>query len=293
MRKKSVGQNKLTRGLAQALGREQPPTSYATDRKMVALIVGAGAVQNAWAPVLRAVQPYYDFPLNGDGVNSFLARLVYLLRWFASIGDTNELTKHKTFLAEVRQRICDELRDAEERGELSVRSSFESVVERFVVDRSNTFLLINTNWDEVVDKALLRILHDRFLVTLRPLHVHGSIAHQHMLYLPTEVTREPYRTPEEDKEIGTIHGSIMRGLEGVTHVVVYGLSLSPLDAELCQTLASGWNNATLRQIDVIVPDHDLVANRVNMLLNPKRTVAVTGYHPDQLDTPIDYTVRRD
>jgi hypothetical protein len=50
---------------------------------ITALIVGAGAVENAWRPVLRALQPYYDFPLTEDGANCILARLIYLLRWYA------------------------------------------------------------------------------------------------------------------------------------------------------------------------------------------------------------------
>ena len=52
-------------------------------KKAVALVVGAGAVENAWAPVIRVLHPEFDFPLTADGANSVLARLIYLLRWWA------------------------------------------------------------------------------------------------------------------------------------------------------------------------------------------------------------------
>jgi hypothetical protein len=73
---------------------------------MTALIVGAGAVQNAWAPILSALQPEIDFPLTPDGANCILARVVYMLRWCASLPDAvgkGKLEEYKNSLTHLLQ----------------------------------------------------------------------------------------------------------------------------------------------------------------------------------------------
>jgi hypothetical protein len=262
---------------------------------LTALIVGAGAVQNAWAPVLRVLQPYYDFPLTSDGANSVLARIVYLLRWWSqnpSPVAEGQLKEHKDLLFEIRRGISQELKAAQEHDELTVRPEFESIADTMLMAHSTSFMLVTTNWDTVVPGALSRHLHRTLDGTVIPLHIHGSITNPDRLYLPTEVTFEPYRTHEEEQAIGGLHGSIWRGLEQAHRVIVYGLSLSPLDAELAQTLAAGWSNPNLREISVVTPDHELVAHRVNLLLDPRREVIVKGYVPGDLKTGFDYTVKR-
>ena len=90
-------------------------------RPVTTLIVGAGAVENAWNPVLRALQSYFDFPLTADGANCFLARAVYLLRWWSSSpGEMAEqqLSLHKTFFDKLKKDICAEIQASQERGEL-------------------------------------------------------------------------------------------------------------------------------------------------------------------------------
>lgn len=153
------------------------------------------------------------------------------------------------------------------------------------------FMLISTNWDTVIDDALKHFLESNFsngFWHMYPLHIHGSINDENTLYLPTEVTRESYRTMKEDQAIGEIHGSIMKGLEKVEKVVIYGLSLSPLDAELSQTLASGWDNKNLRNIVVVDPNHEVIAERVKILLYNPGTVKIRGFHPNDLNKPFNY-----
>ncbi len=269
----------------------QPPG----EKPLTALIVGSGAVQNAWAPVIRVLQPHFDFPLTPDGANSFLARIVYLLRWYAtSPGEDSarHLREFKAFLVELRAALCRERKLAQKQGELSVRPEFYSVVDQMLLAQSHSFMLVTTNWDTVVPYAMRRHIRKTMDGELIPLHIHGSVARQDTLYLPTEVTKEPYRSHEEDQHIGRLHGDIWRGLEKAHRAVVYGLSLSPLDAELCQTLAVGWDNPNLREICVISPDHELVAHRVNLLLGHERDIAVKGFIPNDLASAIDYTVRR-
>jgi hypothetical protein len=106
------------------------------------------------------------------------------------------------------------------------------------------------------------------------------------------MTKEPYREPAEELNIGGTHGSIWRGLEGAHRAVVYGLSISPLDAELAQTLACGWSNENLREIDIIAPDHAVIAQRVNLLLDRRRDIVVRGFAPHNVDVAVDYTIYR-
>jgi hypothetical protein len=256
--------------------------------------VGAGAVQNAWAPVLRAIQPDFGFPLTADGGNCVLARMIYLLRWWSSVGDLGkeQLEAYKASLVELRTAICRELRLAQDRGELTVRPEFEKVVASLLVARSDSFILVTTNWDTVVPDALRTCLDKTKFGAVKPLHIHGSIARPDTLYLPTEVTREPYRSPQEDQEIGIVHSGILLGLQQAHYAVLYGLSLSPLDAELSQTLAVGWTNSNLKEISIVAPDHEAIAHRVNLLLIPYRKVIVKGYDPRDLTKGVDHSVKR-
>ncbi len=131
------------------------------DRPVTALIVGAGAVENAWNPVFRALQPHFDFPLTADGANCFLARVVYLLRWWSSSpGDMakEQLRLHKDFLGEIKKDICREIRISQAQGERKVRAECEAVIDSMLIAHSNSYMLVTTNWDTVVPEALSKFL---------------------------------------------------------------------------------------------------------------------------------------
>lgn len=264
-------------------------------QKQAAIIAGAGAVVGAWKPVLKALQPYHDFPLTPDGANSFLARVVYLLRWFAAL-DTDfgrdQFRRSLEIMNAIKASIAKELRTAEEHAEITPRPNLNLVLQKLLIPYSQSFMLVTTNWDSVIGKSIHRILNVDHHVQLHPLHIHGSTADPATVYLPSEVTNEPYRTPKERKAIGSLHGSIWRGLEKARRVIVYGLSIDPLDAELGQTLASGWSNPNLEEIFIIDPNHKPVAHRVNLLLDRRRDVRVIGLHPDTLAEEADYTIWR-
>jgi hypothetical protein len=266
-----------------------------SNNKICAIVVGAGAVKNAWNPVIRALQQYHDFSLTPDGANSFLARVVYLLRWYAS--DNSEFGKeqlrlHLDFLNDIKVSISKELKDSQRKQEITVRENYEEIINKFLIPYGNKFMLITTNWENVASDALHAILNKKYKCELFPLHLHGSIDNSDTLYLPSEMTKEPYRTTEDEQHIGGMHGSVWRGLEKAHRVIVYGLSIDPLDAELGQTLACGWSNKCLEEIIIINPSHENVAHRVNLLLDRKRDIKITGYSPDKLNAKHDYTITR-
>ncbi len=266
-----------------------------TKNKSCALIVGAGAVNNAWAPVIRALQKYHDFPLTPDGANSFLARVVYLLRWYASDKSEHgqkQLKLHLDFLKDIRESISKELTNSQKKKEITIRNEYEKIINKFVIPYGNSLVFVTTNWENVASNALHNILNKRFHFEIFPLHLHGSIDNPDTLYLPSEMSKEPYRTTDEEQYIGGMHGSVWKGLEKAHRVIVYGLSIDPLDAELGQTLASGWSNQCLEEIIIINPSHESVAHRVNLLLDRRRDIKVSGYSPNELSTKFDYSITR-
>jgi len=252
-------------------------------------------VENAWDPVLRAIQPYHCFTLTSDGGNSFLARLVYMLRWWSSSSSDlgkQELEKHLLFLREIRVSIANELRKAESEGEIKARDDLELLIRKFLTPYCEQYMLVTTNWDTVVESTIERLMRSDFHLQQIPLHIHGSIADPSTMYLPSEMTKEPYRSIEEENSIGAIHEDIWRGLESAHRVIVYGLSIDPLDAELGQTLACGWSNPLLEEILIVNPNHKVVAQRVNLLLDRERNVEVKGINPMFMDVEVDYTIRQ-
>ena len=270
--------------------------SVSPDSGLTVLVVGAGAVENAWTPILRALEHYHDFPLTQDGATSFLARVVYLQRWHTTFPDPAErerLAGIQKMYGNICTQIRTEVRAAQEAGELRVRPEFDAIIERFLVKRRTPFAVINTNWDSTIEDALTARFGKRHGSIVGASHLHGSVRSDDPLYLPTELTREAYRSTDEHNRFGGLHVGAMQALECARHVVLYGLSLSPLDAELSQTIESGWNGSSLLEsVDIIDLDHELVAHRVNLLVDPRRVVAVHGYHPSALETRSDYTIHR-
>jgi hypothetical protein len=265
------------------------------DRGLTLLIVGAGAVENSWPPILRALRNYYDFDLTSDGANSFLARIVYLMRWHSALADPaakKELVTIQRTYEDVCSRIRSELRAAQRSGELRIRPEFNAVVECFLVRRRTRFAVISTNWDSIIEDALTTRFAAKHACVVSACHLHGGLPSEEPLYLPSELAREAYRGTVHVNALGGLHAGALDALGRARHVVLYGLSLSPLDAELCQTLASGWHDSNLQSVDIVDPDHMTVAHRVNLLADPRRTVTVLGFNPSALDAPVNYTIRR-
>jgi hypothetical protein len=145
--------------------------------KITAIVAGAGAVDGAWKPILKALQPFHDFPLTPDGANSYLARLVYLQRWFATIpGDHAEQSKDLVeIMCQVKNNIIDELSKAEKRGDIKARPSLKPLVQKLLIPYGLQFMLVTTNWDKVIGKAMTELLRINHAGRIRAIHLHGSV----------------------------------------------------------------------------------------------------------------------
>ncbi len=263
-------------------------------QKKSVIVAGAGAVVNAWRPILKALEPWYDFPLEPDGANSFLARVVYLLRWWKTDhgGEAKQeldswLEKHAT----IKRDIAWELKLAEANGEIKARPSLALLMEKLVVGYSPCFGLVTTNWDTVVPQAIRSVLGADYEVCVEPHHLHGSVANPETLYLPSEVIREPYRQPNAEHEIGVMHSTVINLIAGAKRTILYGLSIDPLDAELSQVLSEAWNCSSMEEILIVDPKHEKIAHRVNLLVARERNVRIVGINPDTMAEEKDYTIR--
>lgn len=263
--------------------------------KQISLIVGSGAVENAWTPVLRALKPLYAFDLTGDGANCYFARLIYLLRWYASL-DNKEFSEkqvkaHLDLLTAIKIELASELKKSDASGEIKVRPQLNEIVKTFLFPSTNKSIIITTNWDEVLEKSLNSIAQTRYPIKggdIEVHYIHGSVADPNTMYLPSEVTREPYRTKDEEIKLGESHGATWRSLENTNISILYGLSISPLDAELSQILAAGWDSESLEEIIIIDPDHKVISHRVKLLLNPQRKTLLSAYDPRDLTNKVLY-----
>lgn len=260
----------------------------------VALIVGAGAVENSWQPVIRALQPSYDFEIDSDCANSIFARLVYLMRYYStstSPGAKEYLKAITDGVNELKNNVAKELTIAEENRSIRARKEFKDILYRFVFSEIHKFVLISTNWDTVINNEINILGESNYPIegsNIETINIHGSIISPNGLYLPSEITKESYRSNDEDIKIGTIHGSVWRTLEQSNKTILYGLSLDPLDAELCQTLAAGWSSPNLREILIIDPEHGKVARRVKLLMDKRYKASISGYHPANLNLKKSY-----
>lgn len=114
--------------------------------KKIALIVGAGAVENTWQPIIKTIKKITNFETDADGANCIFARYVYLLRFYSSIKhpETSEdLIEFNNFVNTIKSEICIELHNAEIRGEIKIRKEFKSILDKFVASEINQSININ------------------------------------------------------------------------------------------------------------------------------------------------------
>lgn len=261
----------------------------------VVLIVGAGAVENAWHPVVRAINKTFDVETDVDGANFLLARSICVLKFYAEVASSGKYIEMfagmKRDISIVKKYISQELKEAQQGGEIKVRSEFKQILDKFVTnDIRNKAWLVSTNWDEVVDDEINKLYQSNNPdnTKVKCFHLHGSFRCPENMYLPSEITGEIYRTKIEKIEIANEHSIVMDMLNHADRVILYGLSLDPLDAELNQTLYSGWLSNNIKEIIVINPEHNKVAKRVKLLLDKEFPVNVIGVCPSNLNEKFEY-----
>jgi hypothetical protein len=254
--------------------------------KIVVLIVGAGAVENAWLPIYKSFQNVFESSIDdADSANFQFTRLVYLLRFYSAskFADTtkNALEIATRKVNDLKHEIVNQLNLAQLNQELKVRSHFETLLMNFIFKDKIKFAVLSTNWDTVVNEAINQIAEKiEYGRTIHTFHIHGSIEKPDCLYLPSEITCENYRSVDEDKEHGTNQAISLGILKKANQIILYGISLDPLDAELNQTIFASLKNKDLQEILIINPDFDKVSKRVKLLLQEtNRNIKISCYNP--------------
>lgn len=254
----------------------------------IALIVGAGAVENAWKPIVDFLSEVIPEITDSDSANCFFSRYIYLLRFYATGTFPNADKQLKDLLdnfQEMKSEIAKELIRAEKNGTIKPRAEFENILYEFIFSSKNKSVLFSTNWDTVIDNYINVVgMCDTPLLenNIPTYHVHGCVNTPEDFYFPSEIVKEPYRSLEDNNRMSNNHGSMWQTLEKCNKAIIYGLSLDPLDAELSQTLAAGFSSPNIREILVINPSFEKVCKRIKLLIDPRFPVKVSGCSPKDL-----------
>jgi len=260
----------------------------------IVFFTGAGAVENAWQPILTALEKDVGFEIDADGANCFLASLVYLLRFY-STGTFPDVDKHSKIFFEgvnkVKSKISEALLFAENNKQIRAQKELKDILFKFIFSTDNQATFVTTNWDTVINNAINEYRKSNYPkddINIQFIHLHGCVKSPKSLYLPSEVVREPYRSFNDDEEMGRLHLEVSRAIELSNKTILYGLSLDPLDAELSITLEAGWSSPNLREIILINPDHKKISQRVKLLLDSKYPAKIIGYSPSNLEDKYEY-----
>jgi hypothetical protein len=239
-------------------------------------LAGNGAIEGGWEPIKRAILKTFGKTLDRDP-NLAFANLTYQLRWLkfqkekGICGTAEAFDKKCQTYEELKNNICCEITKDTQNGRMRVRDGLNRALQRF--SQGHT-CVGTTNWDRLFE-PYLREQIDKLI------YVHGSVKYPDSLYLPTESIIEPYRPYSAESCLhGRIAGGLMSVLQDTNKLVIYGLSLSPLDVELDLVIADGFKDTSNPKSAIIVdPEHEFVKERLCFFLPD---VEPKCYHPEDL-----------
>lgn len=254
----------------------------------IAMLVGAGAVENTWEPILTIFKQMSDSETDADSANFLIAKSICALRLYSKLPTGEKQLKEELETVKLLKEIIgDSLKLAQHKGILKPRKEFEIILNKFVFDNpNNLFGFVSTNWDTVIDEEAQRLVKQKYpdIEQVKVFHIHGSIGEHQHLYLPTETSQENYRTADENKKLGLKHFSTLKFLNEADRLILYGISLDPLDAELNLLLSANFTNSnTIKEVIIINPDWLKIKKRVKLLLYPRKDVTIRCFHPVNLE----------
>ena len=259
-----------------------------TTNTKIAILVGAGAIENAWEPILNAFRLINDDETDSDSANFLFAKSICALRLYSKSPEgAKQLKEEQESVSLMKEVIGDSLKLAQKAGILKARKEFTKVLDKFVLcDPNNLFGLVTTNWDTVIDAEADRWVKDKYLdiESGKVFHIHGSIEAHEYLYLPSETSMENYRTDAENEKIGYDHFATYQLLKEANSIILYGLSLDPLDAELNLLLDGTFaTSKTIREVIIVNPNYQVVRKRIKILLFRRTGIAVRCFDPKNLE----------
>ena len=254
----------------------------------IALIVGAGAVENSWKPIIRALQPLNNnLELDRDSANSMLSGIIHTMRYFShkeKIHSAN-IDKEASIYNSIRKLICNEIEKSIITQELKVRPELENILRKYVIELKGKILVVNTNWDDTIEKYINNYKPSNdfeFESQIIGMHIHGKYTDYKTLYLPSEISHEKYRSAEEVNHFSQINAETLVLLEKCNIAIIYGLSLDPMDAELTQIISMGLDNDNLKEVIIIDPCPDIVSNRIKAQFIGKKSPILKCLKPNTI-----------
>ncbi len=260
-----------------------PRIKAVPNNRAAIVVAGTGSVEGAWAPVIRAVRRTIspELPDDAELANLEMARLVHILR--VQHAHPTRVAPVLSAMRELRAALSAELREASQKGELIVRPSFIEVVDALNGQGFQTNV-ITTNWDVSIDQALAIRAPN-----VSVFHLHGDIGDPETLYLPSEISVEPYRANREASFHARGFLSAKAAIASATDLIIYGLSLSALDAEWCQVLWGGRVDAApLTRAAVFDLFPDVVAGRLAVVVGSTKlpSEGITRKQPGEPWSPL-------
>lgn len=244
----------------------------------ITLITGAGSIKNAWLPINRALGT--DEKRSSEFANTYLSGIVHELRIFSKLTVPNQEDKNllptfekrqKTLLEnynELKSKISIELNNSLKNGELHLRPEFKQLISLHCEEKPN---VITTNWDHAIQGFVTETWGEGNWVNF----LHGSVSEVHAftpggkachsLLLPSESSFEPYFSEATENHLSTYRFLAQGALSEAKKLILYGISLSPLDAELNIALSSVFNKQIIKEIIIINPMYEIIIQRLKAI----------------------------
>jgi len=249
----------------------------------IVYVFGAGCVQGAWEPVLRAVEKMVHHPVGRDVADWWFGlqgNFTHLIASWGRLkdeelegrfgkGDHSESRRRmarqdeqsRAEMSDLKYAIAEELRTAHAKGEIRVR---EELLEKVAVDAGHgRTAILTANWDLCLDKWL-----EGADEPVKIVHLHGDISEPNGMLLPGERPEELFRNAEDNARITNAYWRAMIIFSFARRVYAVGLSLSPLDAALGVALGLGLKSARQPGEIVVVnrkADMDRIVRQIRML----------------------------
>lgn len=244
---------------------------------MNTFLIGSGAVDGAWTPVVNAVKSCGIEKANSNNINGIFSRVIYRIRRFHDMKhiniselDNSVYNDDIKFLSDVKYKIKNNLIHAHRNGEIFCRDIVDIAFKKHAKNQHN--YVITTNWDKSIESFL-----SKYNTTGTPFYVHGSVDGD--IYTPAETGLDPHKTPHESTEQELKHAKFLNILaKETTHLIIIGCALNDLDPELIDLVATGiGNNTILKSITIYDKDQtsaNQVKDKLDILIHESKVINI-------------------
>jgi hypothetical protein len=235
------------------------------------LLVGAGAENGAWRPVIQAIRdtdPGAGVVQDPDHANFYMAKLIAVVRGFCAIRDKTGKQPPGSILDKLRQlkdRISIRLREAADDQTLTLHPHFLATAGDFEWTASKLF--VTTNWDDLIERAF---------PSEKVHHLHGAISSPSSLFLPSDYGFDSAHSAEVRESMMCAQDDCIKELWKARTVVIYGLGLAPIDGELAAVCATGFARDSSQQPLERIVIYNVEKARRQILDRVKLLLAGTG-----------------